>query len=454
MVVPHTWSESSDARKISAPIWSSGCPHTPRGVSFFSIAIISGSAKYGPFIGVSVGPGASAFTRMFCELSSYAMAFVRPSNPAFEAQYGDRSLTRRIPEIDATLMIFPFPTRNIAGMAAWEHRNGPVLEVVRAMERECPDAWFLTFTNPEAKIGEVLHRLTSIKTAGICHGQTAAKRQVSKFVGIPIEDITFVAAGINHFTWFQSIVRTSTGEDLYPQLAENERQAHWLADWDEMALSRILFRTFGLYPSPGTNHHGEYLGWAEEFLAASRFQYFYDPAEGHPWDEGKFPPRVYNMHTVPQDVPMFPDEELLLFEPDVKGLEPDAPLEASNSLVVPLMEGLTGDEPVISDPISIANQGAIPGLADDAIVEVNVTADRDGIHRHTPEALPEGILAILRTQLSINKILVEAYVEQSRNKLLQAILLDPTTPGYRAAVNTIDQLFELQQDVLPPLRWE
>jgi len=330
----------------------------------------------------------------------------------------------------------------------------PVLHIVRVMEQECPDAWFLTFTNPEAKLGEAINRLTSIKTAGICHGQTAAERQVSKFLGISVEDITFKASGMNHFTWFQSIVRTSTGEDLYPQLAERERKAHWLTDWDEMALSRILFRTFGLYPSPGTNHHGEYLGWAEEFLAASRFQYFYDPAEGHPWDEGKFPPRVYNMHTVPSDVPMFSEEELLLFEPDVKGLEPDAPIVPTNSLVVPLMEGLAGDDPVVSDPISIVNRGAIPGLPDDAIVEVNVTVDRDGIHRDRPEPLPEGILAILRTQLSINKLLVEAYVEGSRNKLLQAILLDPTTPSYRAAVNTIDQLFELQADVLPSMQWD
>ncbi|GMQ94613.1 MAG: alpha-glucosidase AglA [Acidimicrobiia bacterium] len=330
---------------------------------------------------------------------------------------------------------------------------GPVLNVVRAMERECPDAWFLSFTNPEAKIGEAINRLTSIKTAGLCHGQTAAERQVGKFLGIPVEEMSFVAAGLNHFTWFQSIRLRSTGEDLYPALRERERRAHWLADWDEIALSRILFRTFGLYPSPGTNHHGEYLGWAEEFLAASRFQYFYDPAEGHPWDEGRFPPRVYNMHTVPATVPMFPTEELLLFEPDVKGLDADAPLEKTNSLVVPLIEGMVAGGPLLSDPINIPNRGAISGLPDDAIVEVPVTVDRDGVHRQELEPFPEGILALLRTQFSINELLVEAYVEESRNKLLQAVLLDPTTQSYRGAVNTIDQLCELQKDVLPPLRW-
>jgi len=331
---------------------------------------------------------------------------------------------------------------------------GPVLEVARAMERGCPDAWFFSYTNPEAKICEAVSRLTSIKVAGLCHGQVAAERQVSRFLDIPLNELEFEAAGLNHFTWFQTIRRKSTGEDLYPLLREREREAHWLADWDEIALSRILFRTFGLYPSPGTNHHGEYLGWAEDFLASSRFQFFYDPVEGHPWESGKHSTRVYNMHTVPSEIPMFPPEEILHLEPDVSGLGFDATLEQTNGLTVPLMEGMVSDTPIISDPINIPNHGAVPGLPDEAIVEVPVTVDRDGIHRRQMEPLPEAILALLRTQVTINQLLVEAYVEESRTKLLQAILIDPTAPSYRGAVNTVNQLCDLQEDILPPLHWE
>ena len=67
--------------------------------------------------------------------------------------------------------------------------------------------------------------------------------------------------------------------------------------------------------------------------------------------------------------------------------------------------------------------------------------------------LPEGILALLRPQISINRLLCEAFEEGSRDKLLQALLLDPTTPSYRNAVHLIDEMFELQADVLPPLEW-
>ena len=56
-----------------------------------------------------------------------------------------------------------------------------------------------------------------------------------------------------------------------------------------------------------------------------------------------------------------------------------------------------------------------------------------------------------RTQASIHKLLVEAYAEESRDKLLQAILLEPTVDSYRRAVAMLDEMLRLQHDILPPL---
>ena len=68
--------------------------------------------------------------------------------------------------------------------------------------------------------------------------------------------------------------------------------------------------------------------------------------------------------------------------------------------------------------------------------------------------LPEAVAALLRTQVSINRILVEAFEERSRDKLLQALLLDPTTHSYRQSVELVERFFEVQGDVLPPLEWD
>ena len=105
------------------------------------------------------------------------------------------------------------------------------------------------------------------------------------------------------------------------------------------------------------------------------------------------------------------------------------------------------------DAVNVPNQGYVPGLPDGAVVEVPARADASGLHPAAMEPLPEGILALLRTQTSINRLLVDAFAEGSRGTLLQALLLDPTTDSYRAAVHTINEMFRLQADVLPEMEW-
>ncbi|MCF6342850.1 MAG: hypothetical protein L3J31_08615 [Bacteroidales bacterium] len=89
---------------------------------------------------------------------------------------------------------------------------GPSVGIAKAMEKVCPDAVFLNYTNPLAKLSEAINRLSSIKTIGLCHGVFQGMAQVSKFLEMPIQDIHFRASGINHFTWFQTIQDKKTGK--------------------------------------------------------------------------------------------------------------------------------------------------------------------------------------------------------------------------------------------------
>ena len=99
--------------------------------------------------------------------------------------------------------------------------------------------------------------------------------------------------------------------------------------------------------------------------------------------------------------------------------------------------------------MNVPNRGAIPELPDDLVVEVPADADRDGIRARRMQPLPEAIAAMIRTQASIHKLIVEAWAERSKQKLLQALLLDPVVDSYRRAVALVDTMMELQKDVLP-----
>jgi alpha-galactosidase len=315
--------------------------------------------------------------------------------------------------------------------------------IVREMERTAPNAVLLNYTNPMHKLCEAATRLTNIQTIGLCHGVFMGLHQISNMLELPVESLDAGACGINHFTWFQWIRNKQTGEDLYPRLRELERTADPLADWHEIGLSRILFRRFGLYPSPGTNHIGEYIGWADEFYA-SELHYYYDPMDGHPWETGVVPEFVYSLGGDKTTRP--------LQKPPQVDVEPEEDeIRHSGEGAVAIMEslacGISHDLPAINIP----NKGYIPGVPEDACVEVPATGHGTGIVPAVMDALPEPVTAMVRTQCSIQKLLVEAYAEESREKLLQALLLEPMVDSYRKAVEMMDEMLRLQKDILPPL---
>ena len=394
------------------------------------------------------------------------------------------------------------------------------------MEEHCPDAWLLNYTNPLTKLCEAQSRLSDVRVVGLCHGVFHGIEQMARILGVPTGQLDARASGINHFTWFESVHDRETGEDLYPRLKEREREAHLLHDWDEIALSRILYRVFGRFPSPGANHIGEYLGWAQEFLGSSVVQFFYDPVEGAPWETGEVPTWIYNLADHPTDMPAFPGGPVPRMKPtreqraaaaearaaraeqgsghadgasgradeesgndigggsgndigpgsgnesgndtgggsetaashdngstSAGGLDLPGPLTPSGELAVPLLEGILCGVDTYLDAVNIPNQGHVPGLPEGSVVEVPARVDAGGLHPRKMQRLPEGILSLLRTQTSIHQLLVDAFDRGSRGTLLQALMLDPTTHSYRAAVNLINEMFRVQGDVLPEMEW-
>jgi alpha-galactosidase len=311
------------------------------------------------------------------------------------------------------------------------------------MERICPSALLLNYTNPLHRVCEAVTRLTHTPCVGLCHGVWMGMHQIAGILERPMEELEMAACGINHFTWFQTIRDRATGEDLYPRLREAERQGDWLADWHEIGMARILLRRFGLYPSPATNHFGEYIGWAEEFYA-NELQYFYDPADGHPWETGVTPQFVYTIDGAHTDRPWHRT-------PHTPSRLEDEALRPTGELAIPIMESLACDKMQSLDAINIPNKGLIPNLPEDMVVEVPARADAAGLIPTPMEPLPEGIAALIRLQGSIGKLLVEAFAEGSKPKLLQAVLLEPTVNSYRGAVQMVDEMLALQKEILPPL---
>lgn len=320
----------------------------------------------------------------------------------------------------------------------------PMVHIAKTMERLCPEAWLLNFTNPEHKLCEAISRLTTIRNVGLCHGVFMGMEQIARILEMPVEHLDGAACGMNHFTFFQTIRDRRTGEDLYPRLQKAERDGDWLHDWHEIGMARILFRRFGLWPSPAANHYGEYIRWADEFVA-SECQYFYDPADGHPWQTGDIPEFVYSLSG---DVTGRPWKKP---RPEQTSFEASNLLH-SGELAVPIMEGLACGVPRRLEAVNVPNRGAIPNLPADMVVEIPATVDASGMVSEAMPPLPEPLAALMRTQATIHQLLVEAFAEHSKDKLIQAMLLDPTVDSYRRAIECVEEMLSLQKDILPPLK--
>jgi alpha-galactosidase len=318
-----------------------------------------------------------------------------------------------------------------------------MVPIARAMERICPDAIVLNYTNPMHKVCDAIATLSKTRCIGLCHGVWMGMEQVAYILDKPEYEMEMEACGINHFSWFQTIRDRQTGEDLYPRLREAEREGDWRADWHEIGLARILLRRFGLYPSPATNHFGEYIGWAHEFCA-NELDWFYDPADGPPWQKGKVPEYVSVQDAYGTERPFKKQEQ------KPQPIEEQV-LEPSGELAIPIIESIACGEHRRLDAINVPNSDFIPNLPDGMVVEVPAMSDGTGLRPKRMQPLPEPIAAMIRLQGSINKLLVEAFAEQSKGKLLQAVLLEPTVTSYRGAVEMVDEMLALQRDVLPPI---
>jgi len=308
----------------------------------------------------------------------------------------------------------------------------PVLEITREMEKACPDAWLINFTNPMVRICDLANRYSKIKTVGLCHqiyaGYSMVGMALAPDLGFEIPagitgmqaDLTqhalreqvkrqavsrldIRAAGTNHFTWILSIRDRQTGEDLYPLF--RERWQALPADFEP--LTRDVYDAFGIFPVPGDTHLCEYLPWVS------------DP-HTQPWQK-------YNIRLYDWDLfASMRDFSLNRLESMAEGVMPiEGLLDTDSEGALEMIENIAGAGNHYHLAANLPNAGQISNLPLGAIVETPAMVDGAGIHPVHVGALPEPVAELCRRELLSAQLGIEAAVEGDRQKALQCLLLDP-----------------------------
>lgn len=302
-------------------------------------------------------------------------------------------------------------------------RNIPMmLAICRDVEELAPNAWLVNFTNPEARICMMLDRYTDLKFVGLCHQIGAGYRMVARALDIPRQDLDIKAAGLNHFTWMFDIRRASTGEDLYPAFRARIQEGAL----DDQPLSLKMFEMAGLFPTPGDHHLAEFLSFGWEFKGL----------DGRDW--GKYAKRKTEAYEWLRGV----SDGSRKIEDFVKGLSGE---RIAQMAVAVLTNGNTYE---IS--MDVRNEGAIPNLPPEAIVETPGVISGMGITPLRMPPLPDMVAGLARKQVKVQELAVEAAVTGDRNLALQALALDPVVDNLGTAEKVLDQLLEAHKEYVDP----
>ena len=300
-------------------------------------------------------------------------------------------------------------------------RTIPVVNAMATQMAEvCPDGLLLNYTNPMAMVPWGVYEGTPFKNVlGICHSVRDTHAFLAETVGVPQEHVRFVTAGFNHQAFVYEFQDRRTGEDLYPRL-------HQIVEADPEGLGRRtrveIYKRFGFFPTESSEHSSEYVPW-----------FIHDDSQ---IDRFRIPIDEYIHRS---------DENLTEWQNVKNKLDAGEELEIDNNdeLAAQIVRAIeTGV--AIEVYTNVRNDGRIQGLPDEACVEVPTVVDKDGAHPGSVGRIPVQTLALNRTFLNVVELTVRAVLEQSRDLVYQAALLDPNT----AATLTTSQIVDMVDDLI------
>ena len=296
-------------------------------------------------------------------------------------------------------------------------------EMLRDMEELCPNACVLNYVNPMGMLTWAANETTSLRYIGLCHSVQGTAEDIAELLGMPYEELRYRAAGINHMAWFLELRRGD--EDLYPkfrQLAESNKE--WL---EHNYVRNDIMRSFGYFPCESSGHHAEYYPYFRKSeKALERYHQGgprkIDPNAGYERRDARW-----------QREEM---QAILSGEKEID-LSPSNEFAATiiNSMVTGQVSGIYAN---------VKNRGHIPNLPPDCIVEVPALVDHNGWQPCYFGELPPQCAALNTAHVSVQRVAVQAWKERSREKAIQAMMLDPLT----AAVCTLDDARAMANELL------
>jgi alpha-galactosidase len=326
-------------------------------------------------------------------------------------------------------------TRGPAGIFRALRTIPVMVEIAHDMERLCPDATMLNYTNPMAMLCRAMQRESNIQLTGLCHSVQGTAGMLAGWIGAPLEEITYTCAGINHMAWYLDY--RWNGKDAYPLIWEAISTRPEV--YQEEIVRNEMFLNLDYYVTESSGHNSEYNAWFRK--RPDLIEKYCTHGTG--WNPGEY---AYILKEYQQRDQTWKAETEKWFASD----QPIS-LERGQEYAAYIINALQGGEPFQFNG-NVPNTGLITNLPSGACVEVPVWVSKKGFEAVHVGALPPQCAALTSLSAQIEEMAVEAALSGDPRLVFQAILNDPLTAACLSMAEIkqmVNQMFEQNRAYLP-----
>lgn len=312
------------------------------------------------------------------------------------------------------------------------------LELMEHIQTYAPEAWVFNYTNPETIIAEAVRRkFPSAKIINACDMVISVEKTLAEIYEYDHSEWITTYYGLNHFGWFSSIYNRKTKKELMPEILGSAlEKGVWLENGDDSwkETYKNLGRMIEYFPDAIPNNYLEYYLMPD--LKVKKADKNYTRAN-YVIDN-----RIAYMNNFYDAIISGNNDRLAAYK-----MENEVHGQYIIDIAISLHNDLSNRFNLI-----VPNKGAIPNLRPDAVVEVPCYVNAQGV---TPISLREDIpdfhKGLMEAQVASEKLLVDAFFEESYLKALQSFTLNQTVPSMIVAKKVLDEMIDVNGELWPKL---
>jgi alpha-galactosidase len=304
-------------------------------------------------------------------------------------------------------------------------RTVPVLvDIARDMRELCPHALLMNYVNPMAILSLAVQRMVpEIQYVGLCHSVQGTAEELAYDLGVEPANLVYTCAGINHMAFYNQFTQRlpdGSTEDLYPRL-KALAAAGKVPDGNRVRYE--ILRKFGYFVTESSEHFAEYSPW---FIKRDR-------------------PDLIEKFNIPLDeYPRRCEKQMADWAAELQRIETehDIEIKQSREYAASIINSLATGEPSVIYG-NVLNKGLIDNLPADCAVEVACLVDRNGVQPVKFGPVQPQLAALMRTNINVQQLTVEALMTEDPEYIYHAAYLDPHT----SAELDLDQIHDLVDDL-------